>query len=294
MTYELIDQRPLGAGSGIDIEQHCHRLQATLAPARRWLVITGAGVSAASGIPTYRDDDGTWLRSDPIQHQDFILSAHTRRRYWARSMVGWPLIADARPNRAHHALSRLEGMGRISLLVTQNVDRLHQFAGQRRVIDLHGRLDRVRCLDCGRIGARSELQQRLQALNPAFSAHIAEARPDGDAEVDDAHLAQFAVPACHACGGMLMPDVVFFGGSVRRSRVANINTCIERADAIIVAGSSMQVFSGFRFCRLARQLGKPLVVVNRGVTRADALATLKVPLDCSAALQSLAHHVAPC
>ena len=292
MAFELIDRRFVGAasaaGDGLGIEQQCDRLAATLGPARRWLVITGAGISAASGIPTYRDDSGTWLRSDPIQHQDFINSAHTRRRYWARSMVGWPLVADARPNLAHQALRRLEDMGRISLLVTQNVDRLHQLAGQRRVIDLHGRLDRVRCLECARMGARSQLQRRLHRMNPSFSAHIAEARPDGDADVDAIQLEGFAVPDCPACGGVLMPDVVFFGGSVRRSRVSTVANGIERADAVVVAGSSMKVFSGFRFCRLAQQLGKPLVVINRGVTRADPLATLKVPLDCAPVLHGLA------
>ncbi len=296
MAFELVDRHPLGPGtaaSGLDIQQQCDRLAATLGPARRWLVITGAGISAASGIPTYRDDSGAWLRTDPIQHQDFINSAHTRRRYWARSMVGWPLVADARPNLAHQALSSLEGMGRISMLVTQNVDRLHQLAGQRRVIDLHGRLDRIRCRQCARLGSRAELQRRLQIMNPSFSAHIAESRPDGDADVDAAQLEGFAVPDCPACGGVLMPDVVFFGGSVRRSRVATVTAGIERADAVVVAGSSMKVFSGFRFCRLAQQLGKPLVVINRGVTRADPLATLKLSLDCAPVLHDLATRFAP-
>ena len=286
----LMTAAPLDAPA-LDGDDVWDRLEATLGPAARWLVITGAGVSAASGIPTYRDDSGTWLRSDPIQHQDFVQSAFTRRRYWARSMVGWPLVARARPNAAHHALSRLENLGRVPLLVTQNVDRLHQYAGQQRVIDLHGRLDRVRCLTCRRMGLRSEMQQRLEALNPAFRAHIAEIRPDGDADVDAAQLQGFTVPACPACGGVIMPDVVFFGGSVRRARVAHINRVMSHCDAVVVAGSSMKVFSGFRFCRLAQQLGKPLVIINRGVTRADSLATLKVPMDCAPAFRFLASRV---
>jgi NAD-dependent SIR2 family protein deacetylase len=286
----LVTAAPLDAPE-LDGDEIWARLQSTLGPATRWLVITGAGVSAASGIPTYRDDSGTWLRSDPIQHQDFVQSASTRRRYWARSMVGWPLVVRARPNAAHHALSRLETLGRVPLLVTQNVDRLHQSAGQQRVIDLHGRLDRVRCLSCRRMALRSEMQRRLETLNSAFTAHIAEMRPDGDADVDAAQLQGFTVPSCTACGGVIMPDVVFFGGSVRRSRVAHINRVMARCDAVVVAGSSMRVFSGFRFCRLAQQLGKPLIIINRGVTRADELATLKVARDCATVFRFLASRI---
>jgi NAD-dependent SIR2 family protein deacetylase len=270
-----------------DLDTFYDQLEETLRPARRWLVITGAGLSAASGIPTYRDDNGNWLRSDPIQHQDFIQSAASRQSYWARSMVGWPIVARAIPNRAHRALVELEAQGRIAMVVTQNVDRLHQDAGQQRVIDLHGRLDRVRCRGCGRLALRSELQRRLLRLNPAFSAPLGHARPDGDADVDPARLSGFRVPVCHFCDGVLMPDVVFFGGSVGRRRVANVTRMVEAADALLVAGSSLTVFSGFRFCRLAQQLGKPVVVVNRGVTRADCIASVKVPLDCSAVLPQL-------
>lgn len=261
-------------------------------PARRWMVITGAGLSADSGIPTYRDDNGTWLRNDPIQHQDFIQFAATRQLYWARSMVGWPIVARARPNRGHYALAELESRGRISMLVTQNVDRLHQYAGQQRVIDLHGRLDRVRCRSCQRLALRSEIQSELQYLNPGFSADFASARPDGDADVDPELLSGFKVPACSFCRGVLMPDVVFFGGSVGRGRVANIKRMVETVDALVVVGSSMTVFSGFRFCRLAQQLGKPLVVVNRGSTRADPIASLKVARGCGEMLQTLATELA--
>ncbi len=296
MFSPLIDGRPVNgpslADTAPDVEALCDRLEGALRPARRWLVITGAGISAASGIPTYRDDSGAWLRSDPVQHQDFVESAATRRRYWARSMVGWPLVADARPNSAHHALAQLEAQGKMALLVTQNVDRLHQQAGHRRVIDLHGRLDRVRCRCCRRLLSRSGLQQRLLALNPGFHAICATARPDGDAEIDAEQLQDFNVPACCHCGGVLMPDVVFFGGSVPRRRVANINALLHQSEAVVVAGSSLAVFSGFRFCRLARELGKPLIVINRGSTRADSIATLKLPLDCGSALQQLAARLA--
>ncbi len=274
--------------AGPDPDTLYDQLEAVLRPARRWLVITGAGLSAASGIPTYRDDKGNWLRSDPIQHQDFIQSAASRQRYWARSMAGWPIVARAKPNMAHRALVDLEAEGRIAMLVTQNVDRLHQYAGQQRVIDLHGRLDRVRCRRCGRLALRDEIQRQLLRLNPAFPVPQAGARPDGDADVDPARLADFRVPACSLCDGVLMPDVVFFGGSVGRRKVAHVIRAVDAADALLVAGSSMTVFSGFRFCRLAQQLGKPVVVINRGVTRADAIASLKVPLDCSAVLQRLA------
>lgn len=271
-----------------DLDTLCGQLEAVLRPARRWLVITGAGLSAASGIPTYRDDNGNWLRSDPIQHQDFIQSAASRQRYWARSMIGWPTVAHAKPNIAHQALVDLEAQGRIAMLVTQNVDRLHQNAGQQRVIDLHGRLDRVRCRACGRLELRNKIQRQLLALNPGFYVPEANARPDGDADIDATTLSGFRIPACQYCDGVIMPDVVFFGGSVGRQRVAHISRMVESADALLVAGSSMKVFSGFRFCRLAKQLGKPIVVVNRGITRTDAFASVKVPLDCSDVLGHLA------
>jgi NAD-dependent SIR2 family protein deacetylase len=257
----------------------------------RLVVVTGAGISAASGIPTYRNDRGEWQRSDPIQHGDFISREESRRRYWARSMAGWSYVAESEPNRGHYALARLEATGHIDLLATQNVDRLHQRAGHRQVIDLHGRIDRVKCLDCGAATARAELQSDLEALNPGWHHQILNLRPDGDAEVMDSVVADMRVPACRHCCGVLMPDVVFFGGTVPRLRVKAISEAIEAADALLVAGSSLMVFSGFRFCRLAHSLGKPVIIVNLGETRGDELATLKISADVGGVLDQLASRV---
>ncbi|MDX1379979.1 MAG: NAD-dependent protein deacetylase [Xanthomonadales bacterium] len=251
------------------------------------VALTGAGISAASGIPTYRDDDGRWRGRAPIQHQQFIDDEASRRRYWARSMHGWRHVADARPNAAHHALAALEQAGVVTGLVTQNVDRLHQRAGQRRVVDLHGRLDRVLCLDCGFEKTRAEMQRALESLNPAVNGAEPSLRPDGDAEVEDAWIAGFRVPPCPQCDGVLMPDVVFFGGSVPRVRVEAVVADIAAADALLVAGSSLAVYSGYRFCLMAVELGKPLVIVNRGPTRADGVATLLWREDCTEALPAI-------
>ena len=252
------------------------------------VALTGAGISAASGIPTYRNDAGDWQRSEPIQHRDFIEKEASRRRYWARSMAGWPFVAESKPNRAHHALARLEQAGHIGLLATQNVDGLHQRAGHQSVIDLHGRLDQVRCLDCGDRTCRGDLQERLSALNPAWSLTVTALRPDGDAEVDDDVVDSMTVPCCQVCGGTLMPDVVFFGGTVPRDRVDATREALAASDGLLVAGSSLQVYSGFRFCRLAAELGKPITIINRGKTRADELATLKIEEDAGEVLDQLA------
>jgi len=268
---------------------------ASIAPLRRFLaeharvvVITGAGISASSGIPTYRDRDGAWRHSEPITHQQFLQEPARRRRYWARSMLGWPTVRDAPPNGAHRALARLEQQGRIPLLITQNVDRLHQRAGSAAVIDLHGRVDRVRCLACAGNFCRETVQQRLLRDNPHHVAGAARLRPDGDADVPDELVAGFSVPDCPDCGGTLIPDVVFFGGTVPAERVQTCNDAIAAADAVLAIGSSLQVFSGFRFCRLASQLGKPLAIINPGATRADPLADLKLPAECEPLLTALA------
>lgn len=263
------------------------QLVKTLRAHPRWVVITGAGISAASGIPTYRNDRGEWQRSDPIQHQEFIDRPEKRRRYWARSMNGWPYVSASQPNAAHRALAELEALGHVSLLVTQNVDRLHQQAGSRRVVDLHGRLDRVQCRQCGFAVDRDRYQESLKAANPDYASFRAEIRPDGDAEVADHWVDGFRVPPCPRCGGMLMPDVVFFGGSVPRPRVDRVRAAIDAADAVLVVGSSLMVYSGFRFCRQAVEMGRPLCIVNRGKTRADDLATLKLEGDGATALNAL-------
>jgi len=242
----------------------------------RWLLLTGAGISANSGIPTYRDARGNWLRVTPIQHQEFISQLSKRRRYWGRSMVGWPGVRDARPNPIHLAVTRLESLNRVGLIITQNVDRLHQRAGSQQVIDLHGRLDRVCCLDCGAGYEREYVQQQLLRLNPQHSGFSVQPRPDGDADLSDADVATIRPFDCEACGGMLMPDVVFFGGTVPRSRVDACEQALAACDGLLVLGSSLQVYSGFRFCKQAHALGKPIVILNEGITRADDLAALKI------------------
>lgn len=250
---------------------------------RLW-VLTGAGVSTDSGIPAYRDRSGRWLRSDPIQHQDFIDNHGARQRYWARSLLGWQYVQRAQPNSAHAALSQMEKAGRVTQLVTQNVDGLHQAAGSQSVIDLHGRLQRVLCLQCGAISARAALQTRLVASNPQLSHSVSRRQPDGDAEVEALELSQVTVPNCETCDGILKPDVVFFGDSVPKPRVQRALNSLATADALLVVGSSLTVFSGYRFCKVAQQLGKPIVIINQGVTRADAIATLKIEQNCGAVL----------
>lgn len=253
----------------------------------RSVILTGAGISLASGIPTYRDSAGKWQRNDPIQHRDFVERPESRQRYWARSYAGWPAVGQARPNAAHEALANLERTGFGSLLVTQNVDRLHQAAGSQRVIDLHGRLDRVVCLGCGEKTGRARMQERLVEQNTALPSPGALA-PDGDADVADEIISDFRVPACESCGGVLKPDVVFFGDSVPRPTVDEIFAAIDSAGALLVIGSSLMVYSGFRFCRHAHQAGFPLACINPGATRADDLFTLKVERDCAEELGALA------
>ncbi|MDX1499669.1 MAG: NAD-dependent protein deacetylase [Woeseiaceae bacterium] len=247
-------------------------------------VLSGAGVSTASGIPDYRDRDGAWKQSQPIQYGDFVTSAEARRRYWSRSFIGWRRFSGAAPNAAHVALARLEAVGKVDTLVTQNVDRLHSRAGSRRVIDLHGDLGRVRCLACGAVVSRDDFQARLEAANAGWRADVVQYRPDGDAELAADVHADFRVPDCDACGGVVKPDVVMFGEAVPKARVASATAAVERADALLVVGSSLMVFSGFRFARQAKAAGKPIAIVNRGRTRADDLATLKVDADCAEAL----------
>ncbi len=253
----------------------------------RIVVLTGAGCSTNSGIPDYRDTDGQWKRTPPVTYQAFMGSDETRRRYWARSMVGWRRFGRAQPNGAHHALAKLEAQGRCALLVTQNVDRLHQAAGNSNVIDLHGRLDRVRCMSCGATLARSELQDELARGNPQWLAHDAADAPDGDADLDGVDFADFTVPACRACGGILKPDVVFFGETVPREVVATASRQVDKSDAMLVVGTSLMVYSGFRFVRAAADRGIPIAAVNLGRTRADDLLSLKVEAPCDQALAFL-------
>jgi len=253
----------------------------------RVVALTGAGCSTDSGIPDYRDDAGAWKRKPPVVLADFVRREDARQRYWARSLVGWPFFARARPNVAHGALARLEAAGRLHHLVTQNVDGLHQRAGSRAVIDLHGRLDVVECLACRRTEPRDDVQARLLASNPAWADRTAAFAPDGDADVFAEDFASFRVPPCPACGGLLKPGVVFFGESVPPARVADAYARVREADALLVVGTSLQVFSGWRFVREAADRGVPIAIVNRGATRADGIARVKVAGSCGAVLEAL-------
>ena len=263
------------------------RLEDFISAHRRLFVLTGAGCSTGSGIPDYRDEQGAWKRTPPVTYQAFVGDGITRRRYWARSLVGWPRIAQAQPNAAHRALAALEAQGRCSQLLTQNVDGLHQAAGSRAVIDLHGRLDAVVCLGCGASSSRADVQRRLAEANPAWAGLAAGAAPDGDADLEDRDFATFQVPACDACGGMLKPDVVFFGENVPRERVAAVQAHLQQSDAVLVVGSSLMVYSGFRFVDAAAKAGLPIAAVNLGRTRADALFSLKLAQPVGETLAAL-------
>jgi len=253
----------------------------------RLFVLTGAGCSTASGIPDYRDAAGAWKSRPPVSFAEFTGSAASRRRYWARSLVGWRRVAAARPSLAHLALARLEHAGRIAVVTTQNVDGLHQKAGSRRVVDLHGRLDEVECLECGAVVSRHDVQALLEAWNPEHAARDAPAAPDGDARLA-ADPEGLTVPDCPACGGALKPRVVFFGEGVPRGRVEAALAGLDGCDAVLVVGSSLMVYSGYRFCLAAAERGLPIAALNLGRTRADALLALKVEAECGAALQALA------
>ncbi|WOJ94197.1 NAD-dependent protein deacetylase [Congregibacter variabilis] len=250
------------------------------------LVLTGAGVSVATGIPTYRNEAGTWLRSDPITHQEFLKDPRQRQRYWGRSLLGWPAVRDARPATAHRILAQMEAIGAITHIVTQNVDRLHQRAGSAKVTDLHGRLDRAVCLDCKTFISRDQLQSDLLRLNPGITRTTVSARPDGDADLADGIVDSVTVPCCKQCKGTLMPDVVFFGGSIPNERVLEGKLALERARCLLVVGSSLQVYSGYRFCKWARDSNKPIFLINPGLTRADDMAT-KWRIDADSGLQAI-------
>ena len=248
------------------------------------VALTGAGVSTDSGIPAYRDEEGRWKQSAPMQFRDFVGSELSRQRYWARSMVGWARMAHAQPNEAHRALSEMERHGMLRLLITQNVDGLHSAAGSENVVDLHGRLDRVVCLCCKELSSRSELQARLEHDNPEFLGQAFEARADGDVELA-VDYERFRLSACAACGGVLKPDVVFFGENVPAPLVQRAMASLDGARALLIVGTSLMVFSGFRFARTAARLAVPIVVVNLGKTRADELSSLRLAGNVGELLQ---------
>ncbi len=249
-------------------------------------VLTGAGISTDSGIPDYRGPDSP--PRTPMTYQQFVGDPDRRRHYWARNHVGWRHVHRTRPNPGHLAVSRLEAAGAAVGVITQNVDTLHDAAGSRNVIDLHGRYDRVVCLDCRRVVPRDHVAARLRALNPGFADEVADAEiaPDADAVVDA--TAHFRVADCEECGGMLKPDIVYFGENVPKPRVEAAYALVDSAAALLVAGSSLTVMSGLRFVRHAAKTGRPVIIVNRGTTRGDDLATVKVDAGCSPVLTVLA------
>ncbi|MBI5924153.1 MAG: NAD-dependent protein deacetylase [Aquabacterium sp.] len=249
--------------------------------------ITGAGLSTASGIPAYRDEHGQWQHARPIQHQAFLTSETVRRRYWARSFLGWPRIKACQPNAGHTALAMLEQQGWLTGLITQNVDGLHQKAGSQTLIELHGALAEVVCLSCRTRLPRSTLQAQLDASNAGFSPVMSSQAPDGDVHLEDSAYAAFQPPVCPECAGILKPDVVFFGDNVPRDRVQAATHMVAQAHGLIVVGSSLMVYSGFRFADLAHKLGKPVVAINHGITRADSMLTVKIDQECAATLINL-------
>lgn len=256
---------------------------AALLGGRTSLVLTGAGVSTDSGIPDYRGPNSPARR--PMTFQDFVSGPAMQQRYWARAHIGWQRMSGAEPNETHFALARMQGEGRLAGLITQNVDGLHKLAGHRDVVDLHGRIDRVVCLGCRNVSTRQALHQRLSLLNPGHADRVVDFAPDGDALLEDTE--EFRVAACERCGGILKPDVVFFGENVPKGRVAQCIDLVDAAQSVVVLGSSLQVMSGLRFVRQARKRGIPIVIVNRGTTRGDDLADLKVEAGCAETLRDL-------
>jgi NAD-dependent SIR2 family protein deacetylase len=252
------------------------------------VVLSGAGLSTESGIPDYRGPTGLLRRAQPMTYQAFTASAAARQRYWARSHAGWRAVAGAEPNAGHLVVAELERHGLVSAVITQNVDGLHQRAGSRVVVELHGGLDRVRCLSCGQRSARLALDHRLSAANPGWEAAAERINPDGDAVLPDEIVRRFTVVDCDACGGTLKPDVIFFGENVPRDRVAACFALTEAASALLVLGSSLTVQSGYRFVRRATALGIPVAIINQGPTRADAEAVLVLDAPLGSALTSLA------
>jgi NAD-dependent SIR2 family protein deacetylase len=253
---------------------------------REVVILSGAGLSTESGIPDYRGPSGVARRAEPMTYQAFTGSAAARQRYWARSHLGWRHIGRARPNAGHLAVAELERRGLLAGIITQNVDGLHQAAGARGVTELHGSLDRVVCLSCGQRTSRLELDRRLRAANPGWAARVAGINPDGDAVLGDddrLRVAGFRVADCASCGGLVKPDVIFFGENVPRPRVDECYSLVERAAALVVLGSSLTVLSGYRFVRHAARHGVPVAIVNRGATRgdADAVVTLDAPLGAT-------------
>ncbi|MFB6906593.1 NAD-dependent protein deacetylase [Streptomyces bacillaris] len=252
------------------------------------LVLSGAGISTESGIPDYRGEGGSLSRHTPMTYQDFIADAQARRRYWARSHLGWRTFGRARPNAGHRAVAAFGRHGLLSGVITQNVDGLHQAAGSEGVVELHGGLDRVVCLSCRTLSPRRELARRLEEANEGFAPVAAAINPDGDADLTDEQVGDFRVVPCTACGGVLKPDVVFFGENVPPERVEHCRELVRRSAAVLVLGSSLTVMSGLRFVRQAAQEGQPVLIVNRDPTRGDRHAVTRIALPLGTALTTVA------
>ncbi|MFJ8869891.1 NAD-dependent protein deacetylase [Streptomyces sp. NPDC102473] len=252
------------------------------------LVLSGAGISTESGIPDYRGEGGSLSRHTPMTYQDFTADAQARRRYWARSHLGWRTFGRARPNAGHRAVAAFGRHGLLSGVITQNVDGLHQHAGSDGVVELHGSLDRVVCLSCGTFSRRRELARRLEEANAGFAPVAAAMNPDGDADLTDEQVGDFSVVPCTVCGGILKPDVVFFGEAVPPPRVELCRSLVREAASLLVLGSSLTVMSGLRFVRQAEKAGTPVVIVNRDPTRGDRHALTRVALPLGTALTTVA------
>ncbi|MCC8338108.1 NAD-dependent protein deacetylase [Streptomyces sp. R1] len=252
------------------------------------LVLSGAGISTESGIPDYRGEGGSLSRHTPMTYQDFTGSSDARRRYWARSHLGWRTFGRARPNAGHRSVAAFGRHGLLTGVITQNVDGLHQAAGSEDVVELHGSLDRVVCLSCGAFSPRRELARRLEEVNAGFSPVAAGINPDGDADLTDEQAGDFRVVPCTVCGGILKPDVVFFGENVPPRRVEHCRELVRAASSLLVLGSSLTVMSGLRFVRQAAEAGKPVLIVNRDATRGDRLAVTRIALPLGPALTAVA------
>ena len=269
------------------------QLQQFLETHQRLFVLTGAGISTASGIPDYRDESGEWKHKRPMEFSEFVARSEARQRYWSRSVVGWQRFFPAHPNAAHRALAQLEALGKTVMTVTQNVDGLHQQAGSRNVVELHGSLFSVSCIACNFSQPRARMQQQLLEVNAVLDQLTATIAPDGDAHLQEVDHHQIKVPNCPECGGILKPDVVFFGENVPIERVESCFDALADADAMLVVGSSLMVYSGFRFARKAHQLGIPVAAINLGKTRADEWLNLKLEQDCVDLLPAVINRIQP-
>ncbi|CRM87028.1 NAD-dependent protein deacetylase [Pseudomonas sp. 22 E 5] len=273
-------------------EDHLDTLYRAMAD-RRFLVLTGAGISTSSGIPDYRDSEGVRRGKAPMMYQEFLATPQARRRYWARAMLGWPRVRIAQPNKSHLALATLQQRERISGLITQNVDTLHDQAGSHDVIELHGSLHRVLCLDCQLRSQRDAIQRQMEIDNPYLAQVHAVQAPDGDTLLDPALEEHFQVPRCPHCDGeRLKPDVVFFGENVAPATAARAMAAVEHAEGLLVVGSSLMAYSAFRLCKAVVEQGKPVIAINLGKTRGDDLLQVKIEAECERLLPLLAERLA--